>query len=65
MLASQKFRAHRSPAPGQSRISSGKIDKASFGISQNKTGAVVRQPLRKIKAPFLELIKCRARSKPA
>src|SRR5882762_7167787 len=61
MFTSQKFCAHRGPAASQSRISGSKIDKSRFGISQNKTGAVIRESLRKIEAPFLKLIKFRAR----
>src|SRR5215470_5057301 len=59
MFTSQKFCAYRGPATSQSRISSGEIDQSHLSISQNKTGAVIRESLRKVEAPFLELIKFR------
>src|SRR5438128_9752902 len=64
MLRRQKFCPHSSPAASQSRVSTSKIDKARFCISQNKTGAVVSEALRKIEAPFFQSIKCRTRSEP-
>src|SRR5215831_10773312 len=65
MLRSQKFRAHCSATASQPSIGSSKIDKSRFSIPQKESGTVIREPLRKIETPLLQLIKRRARSEPA